>query len=202
MAVRPVYDEVFGITGLETPDGTWQFYQKSGFFSLKRRSGGWEFRNEKPSDDVNNRFCKFYSEVFPYNPVNKHILFHEEDAHDKDGFKKPVRMYHFYFGIPAADGDYPKGALSDRILDESKGTDAQIVKLVLDDKNQPTWIPITVRDEDIRYLRTGRRQLNAGKAAAYGAFAPRAPIFSGGSARKTKARRAVKKRRTARRTRQ
>lgn len=193
-----LYDDVFGLTGIQTPDGTWRFYQKSGMLSFKKHSGGWEFQNERPSNEVNDRFSIFYKATFPYNPDTQRILFYGDDAWDIHGNKNPVRMYYFYFGNPVADGDYPKGTLSDRFLDEVKGTDAYVVKLVLEN-NEPKWIPITLRPEDVLYLRTGRRRINAERAAVYGAFAPRGPIFRRGGARKTKARRSVKKRRTARR---
>ena len=128
----------------------------------------------------------------------------------------------YYFGHPDGFYDYPKGALTDAAILSVKGLRVFAFKMILNRYGEGEWQKIELRPEDEEFARTGIREhapapapapapepepyyvANAARAGA-GPSAAAAALMRGrrrGGARKTKARRSVKKRRTARRTRQ
>jgi hypothetical protein len=122
----------------------------------------------------------------------------------------------YYFGYPDGFYDYPKGALTDEAIRAVKNLEVFAFKMILNRYGEGEWQKIQLRPEDEEFARTGRREHAPAPAPAPAPVRHAVEIPAGygpssaiagfgrrrGGARKTKARRSVKKRRTARRTRQ
>ncbi len=188
----------------------------------KIHPGGWELNGKTPDYEQNNKNSVFVEYSGNCKIVNdEYVKFFVPDPgmSEEEARRYKLRTFLLYFGNPVIDGDYPCGKLTDeQILNMDV---VPVLKLVsFNDKDESNWRPIRLRPEDAE-LADNRRRLRPSPCAPAPAPAP-APVrhaveipagygpssaIAGfgrrrGGARKTKARRSVKKRRTARRTRQ
>jgi len=200
---------------------TWENRAKQ-MLRMTPHEGGWELNGELPTADLNQRMSLFYENNMLHYKFSDDGTLQTPDVGDSES---EARSYtygtvYFYFGNPVEDGDYPRGRLSDEallLIDPTNLNTIPIVKLVPNPYTYKSkWKSITLRPEDLLFARTGRREhsapapaperepwhlVNAERAGA-GPSAAAAALMRGrrrGGVRKTKARRSVKKRRTARR---
>ena len=187
----------------------------------KEHEGGWELNGKPPTPEQNERMSFFYAyNMVPHKFTADGTLLINvngvSEVSERDAWSYVPGTVYFYFGDSVEDGDYPRGRLSDEallLIDPTNLNTIPIVKLVPDPYTFTSkWKSITLRPEDFLFARTGIREPLApapesaperraveipagfGASSAIAGFGRRR-----GGVRKTKARRSVKKRRTARR---
>lgn len=203
MAIPEIIDFIYGddgdgiLKGVKTTIGTWHFHKKS---FVPWRSGGFKWEDSKVSPPKGFFVYKrFFCRPNPSDPTS--MLFNHRDAdtsYGKSLTDDSIGSAFYYFGYPDGSYDYPKGALTDDSIRAIKNQEVFAFKMILNRHGDGDWEQIRLRPEDQEFADTG---LKTASAPIYGpSSAALAKLRVGrGGARKTKARRSVKKRRTARR---
>lgn len=211
MAVPEITEFIYGddgdgiLKGVETTSGTWHFHKRS---TIPWRSGGFSWENSKvPAPKGFFVPKRFFCRPNPHYPTNRYkMIFGHTDAdtYGRNLTDDFIGTALYYFGYPDGFYDYPKGALTDAAILAVKDLKVFAFKMILNRYGEGEWQKIELRPEDEEFARTGLREHAPAPAPVYGpssAALARLGVKRGG-ARKTKARRSVKKRRTVRRSRQ